>query len=225
MQYFMNSDAGVVVLNIVDILEKSKDYLSDIDGAIGDGDHGINMSKGAGLARQRLVGSHASMSDALKVMSDVMLMEIGGAMGPLYGTIFRSMYLVSRARERVDALVVREMLETGLADVKALGMAAVGDKTLVDALEPAANAFASATDQGQSFYDALTAMRVAAERGKESTRDMVAKLGRASRLGDRSKGVLDAGATSACLILSAIADSMQALLGESHLSVDSDAVA
>ena len=133
-------------------------------------------------------------------------------MGPLYGTFFRAMAKASKGQERIDSRVFHGMLENGMAGVVALGNAKVGDKTLVDTLDPAVRAFAAAMARGGSFSDALAAMSAAAETGRDSTRDMVARLGRSSRLGERSRGVLDAGAVSCCLILTAMARSMRELL-------------
>ncbi|MDK2810707.1 MAG: phosphoenolpyruvate---glycerone phosphotransferase subunit DhaL, partial [Petroclostridium sp.] len=99
-----------------------------------------------------------------------------------------------------------------LTEIQSLGNAKVGDKTLLDTLVPALNAYEAALNEGKSFVDALKAMKKAAEEGKDSTRDMVAKVGRASRLGERSRGILDAGATSCYLLLASMADSIIALI-------------
>jgi dihydroxyacetone kinase len=100
------------------------------------------------------------------------------------------------------------MLNKALNSIKDIGNARVGDKTLLDTLEPAVFAFTEAKNSGKNFIEALEAMKAAAEKGKESTIDLVAKVGRASRLGERSRGVLDAGATSCCLILTTMADTI-----------------
>jgi dihydroxyacetone kinase-like protein len=133
-------------------------------------------------------------------------------MGPLYGSFFSEMAAACAGVEDVDAVVFGRMLEAGREAVQDLGEADVGDKTLLDSLIPAEAAYREAEANGASFTDALAAMAQAAERGKESTRDLVAKVGRASRLGERSRGVLDAGATSCWLLLDAMASSMQGLL-------------
>ncbi|WP_094551916.1 dihydroxyacetone kinase family protein [Petroclostridium xylanilyticum] len=104
------------------------------------------------------------------------------------------------------------MLKAALTEIQSLGNAKVGDKTLLDTLVPALNAYEAALNEGKSFVDALKAMKKAAEEGKDSTRDMVAKVGRASRLGGRSRGILDAGATSCYLLLASMADSIIALI-------------
>lgn len=208
MESFTNQQGVVVVDAIIEVIQKNASYLSEIDGAIGDGDHGINMNKGVTQAKEQLAGQSADLATGLKVMSDVMMDDIGGSMGPLYGTFFRQMFRVVRKKEIIDAEVFNDMLTRALESIKDIGSAKVGDKTLLDTLEPAAAAFEAKHKDGEDFVAALTAMKVAAEKGRDSTVDMVAKVGRSSRLGERSRGVLDAGATSCSLILCAMADSI-----------------
>ncbi len=212
MQSFTNEQGTVVVEAVIKTIRDNAAYLSDIDGAIGDGDHGINMGKGATMAQKRIAEGRTDMAGGLKTLSDVMMEEIGGAMGPLYGTFFRQMFRASRDRKQIDATVFNDMLSRSLTGIKDIGNAQVGDKTLVDALQPAVEAFTGALEDGQDFRAALQAMKAAAENGRDSTKDLVAKVGRASRLGERSRGVLDAGATSCCLILCAMADSIGAVI-------------
>jgi len=211
MESFTNQQGVVIVDAIINVIQKNTTYLSEIDGAIGDGDHGINMNKAVTQAKERLVGQAADLATGLKVVSDVMLDDIGGSMGPLYGTFFRQMFRVIRNKERIDAEVFNDMLSRALESIKDIGSAKVGDKTLLDTLEPAVIAFGTQRKAGKDFLTALRAMKVAAEKGKDATVDMVAKVGRSSRLGERSRGVLDAGATSCWLILGAMADSIIAL--------------
>ena len=208
MESFTNKQGAVIVDSVIKIIQENTTYLSDIDGAIGDGDHGINMNKGVSQAQAQLTGQEADLATSLKVVSDVMLDDIGGSMGPLYGSFFRQMFRVVKKLETIDAGVFSEMLTKALASIKEIGSAQVGDKTILDTLEPAVIAYNDALDAGKDFTEALTAMKVAAEKGKESTIDMVAKVGRSSRLGERSRGVLDAGATSCWLILTAMADAI-----------------
>jgi dihydroxyacetone kinase-like protein len=141
-------------------------------------------------------------------------MEIGGAMGPLYGTFFREMAKASQGKEQIDGYVLLDMLKAALAGIQGLGNAKVGDKTMIDTLVPAIEAYEAALKADKSFQDALKVLKQAAEEGKESTKDLVAKVGRSSRLGERSRGVLDAGATSCWLILQAMADSICSLLAQ-----------
>jgi phosphoenolpyruvate---glycerone phosphotransferase subunit DhaL len=212
MEYFLNAEGAVVVEKIIAAIQKNAAYLSEIDGAIGDGDHGINMRKGVTLCQEQLAGKDVDLAAALKTLGRVILMEIGGAMGPLYGTFFREMARAAQGNEQITAPVFLDMLNAGLRGLQELGKAKVGDKTMLDTLAPAIEAYQAALNEGKSFSEALEELKRAAEAGKESTKEMAAKVGRSSRLGERSRGVLDAGATSCWLILQATADAMLALL-------------
>jgi phosphoenolpyruvate---glycerone phosphotransferase subunit DhaL len=206
------TEGKAIVLELVAAVRANAAYLSEVDGAIGDGDHGVNMSKGCTRAAELLARGDADLAGSLNVLGKVLLTEIGGAMGPLYGTFFLEMGTTCQGRPEIDAPLFGRMLAAALAGVVEVGGAQVGDKTLVDTLAPAVAAYQAALEQGLAFDAALAALTTAAEAGKESTRALVAKVGRASRLGERSRGVLDAGATSCCLILCTLADSLQARL-------------
>lgn len=186
--------------------------LSEIDGAIGDGDHGINMNKGFSMCRERLAKSPGGFVEGLRTLGDVLLSEIGGSMGPLYGTFFTEMARDGKGREVIDAEAFEGMLARAASAVKELGNAKVGDKTMIDALDPALEELQRGVRSGSGFAASLAAMADGAERGKESTRDMVARLGRSSRLGERSRGVIDPGAASCALLLGAMARSMTGLI-------------
>ncbi len=201
MESFKNSDGGVIVYSLIKIIQDNKNYLSEIDGAIGDGDHGINMNKGFTLCEKRLDGQSISLSDGLKTLGRILLTEIGGSMGPIYGTFFREMAKSCSGLEVIDAETFGKMLNAAADGVSSLAGAKLGDKTLYDCLAPAAKAYNNAIADGADFITALNTMSEAAQKGKDSTVDMIAKLGRAARLGERSKGVLDAGSASCCLIL------------------------
>jgi dihydroxyacetone kinase phosphoprotein-dependent L subunit len=179
--------------------------LSAIDGAIGDGDHGVNLDKGFATALRRVEDRPTSVAGALRTIGETLLDDIGGSTGPLYGLFFISMADACEGSVGIDAATFEAMLEGGTAAVLEVGGAKVGDKTLVDVLVPARDAFAAARSSGNSFTMALEAMAAAAERGRDSTRDLVARIGRASRLGSRSQGVLDPGATSCALLLNVLA--------------------
>ena len=137
-------------------------------------------------------------------------------MGPIYGTIFMDMAAAAEDAEDIGLPLFAAMLEAGLTGLQGIVEAQVGDKTLVDTLFPAMDTLKHGAEEAASFADTLKTMKTAAERGRDSTKDMVAKFGRSSRLGERSRGVLDAGAASCCLLLQAMADGMLELLeGES----------
>jgi len=208
---FAAGQGRVVIDALVATIDENAAMLSEIDGAIGDGDHGINMRKGFLIVRDELARD-ADLSAGLTLVGETLMTRIGGAMGPLYGSFFIEMGGACAGLERIDAATVGRMLAAGRAVVEDLGEAHVGDKTLLDTLVPASEAYRRSLDASAPFAEALAAMAEAAERGKESTRDLVARVGRASRLGERSRGVLDAGATSCWLLLTALATSMSALL-------------
>lgn len=209
---FKNSAGRPVVERLVAVIHENRAYLSEIDGAIGDGDHGINMDKGFTLALDRL-GGQQNLSDCLQTLGKTLMMEIGGSMGPLYGTFFREAAKSIREADEIDASAFVQMLSAGYSGIQALGNAKVGDKTLVDTLDPAIAACRAAIDAGKPFAECLTAMVSAAETGWKSTRELVARVGRSARLGERSKGALDAGATSCYLILKAMADEIGGRIG------------
>ncbi len=203
------ADSGSVVLDLVAAINANRAWLSEIDGAIGDGDHGINMSKGFSRAGEAIGDGSGSLAQAMATLGETLLEGIGGSMGPLYGTFFIDMAGAIAGAETLDAPLFSKMLHAGLAGVQDLGSAKRGDKTLLDTLIPAAEAFDTAQAQGQNFALCLEAMAAAAEQGRDSTKDMVAKIGRSARLGERSRGVLDAGAASCCLILQTMAGSLR----------------
>ena len=212
MDGFLNKNGKAIVENMIVVIKENKGYLSDIDGLIGDGDHGINMSKGFAICEERLKGVDAGFGEALGTLGRVLLTEIGGSMGPLYGTFFNKMSRRSKAEETIDKNVFGDMLRDAVTSISDLGGAKVGDKTLIDVLIPALEAYDKAIGDNKSFKDCLSDMSQAANAGWLSTKDMEAKIGRASRLGERSRGVLDAGATSCNLILKSMADTIISML-------------
>jgi phosphoenolpyruvate---glycerone phosphotransferase subunit DhaL len=205
MANFVNTQGRKVVLALVQTIVDNKAYLSEVDGKIGDGDHGINMAKGFNLIKDRLGDKEISLSDGLGLIGKTLMTEIGGSMGPIYGTFFIQMSLKSKNKPETDAPLFGEMLKAARLALEDLGGAKVGDKTLMDAVIPAQEAYQAAIEGGASLPEALKKMADAAEAGRDSTVDLVAKIGRSARLGERSRGVLDAGATSATLILQTLA--------------------
>ncbi|HEY0207615.1 dihydroxyacetone kinase subunit DhaL [Acerihabitans sp.] len=198
-----------VVADLVDVIVANREYLSEIDGAIGDGDHGINMSKGFSLCGKAIEGHRLTFAQAFDALSDALMEGIGGSMGPLYGSLFMGMADSARDRPALDKNAFSAMLRAGLSGLQDISSAGVGDKCMMDTLIPAVERFEHAVAQGESFSQALAGMKEAAARGRDSTHDLVAKIGRASRLGERSRGVLDAGAVSCCLLLTRLADSVE----------------
>lgn len=201
-----------VVLSLISAINENKAWLSEIDGAIGDGDHGVNMAKGFNMAKEKVDDAGETLSEQLKSLGMTLVSNIGGAMGPIYGTFFMRMAKPIEGKYEIDENDFKSMLESALEGVKKRGQAEVGDKTLVDTLEPATKAFAESVEKGLSFKEALDKMVETAKKGMESTKDLVAKKGRSSRLGDRSKGTIDAGAASCYIILKTLAESIEKTL-------------
>ena len=208
-QHFSTHDGSAIVADLVSVIVANREYLSEVDGAIGDGDHGINMAKGFAHCGRTIEGRQLTLAEALDELTLSLMEGIGGSMGPLYGSLFIGMADEVRGSEDIDAARFAHLLRGGLTSLQDITEAGVGDKCLMDTLIPAVEAFERAQASGRSFSDALDAMKTAASQGRDSTKDLVAKIGRASRLGERSLGVLDAGAVSCCLILTQLADSIK----------------
>lgn len=212
MDTFKNKDGKSILLAMVKAIQENKDYLSQVDGLIGDGDHGMNMNKGFTVFEQRFADKEITFTEGLDELGTILLTEIGGSMGPIYGTILMGMAEAAKGEEIIDLPIFRNMLKAGLEALCDIVEAKVGDKTLVDTLSPAADLIDTSAASGKEFKKALEEMKEAAEKGRDSTKDMVAKHGRSSRLGERSRGILDAGAASCCILLTAMADAMICLL-------------
>jgi len=189
-----------------DTIETEKDYLSELDGAIGDGDHGVNMAKCFREVKKKLAQSTAAdMNTLFNDVGMVVLNSVGGAMGALYGTFFLKMAQESAGKSELGLGDLVRMFQTAEQGILDIGKASPGDKTLLDTLAPAVRALEQGAKDGLSLPEALANFEQAAEKGMKSTTDMLAKMGRASRLGERTIGHQDAGATSCYFILRALA--------------------
>ena len=178
--------------------------LVKLDTAIGDGDHGTNMDRGMRKAVEKLDGDESDdVGAVLKTVGMALVSSVGGAAGPLYGTLFLQMGTASAGREELDLAGWADALEAGLDGVRARGKAQPEDKTMVDALLPAVAALREAEREGAALGDALRRSAEAAGEGMRATTPLEARKGRASYLGPRSVGHQDPGATSAFLLLSA----------------------
>jgi phosphoenolpyruvate---glycerone phosphotransferase subunit DhaL len=178
-----------------------------LDTAIGDGDHGTNMDRGMRKAVEKLDGTAGEDIGALlKAVGMALVSSVGGAAGPLYGTLFLQMGMASAGREELDLDGWIAALEAGVKGVQTRGKAEPGDKTMVDALVPALEALRAAGGEGSGLADALRRSADAAEEGMRATIPLEARRGRASYLGPRSVGHQDPGATSTQLLLAVAAD-------------------
>ncbi|MGH8002100.1 MAG: dihydroxyacetone kinase subunit DhaL [Brasilonema sp.] len=186
-------------------IEQNKDYLTELDAAIGDADHGINMDRGFKKAIAQLpTVADKDIGSILKTVSMTLISSIGGASGPLYGTFFLRASTAVAGKEELTDEDMLEMLKAGLDGVLGRGKAQLGDKTMVDVLTPSVTAFQQAVSQGKGTLQAMQETVAAAEQGVKDTTPMVAKKGRASYLGERSVGHQDPGATSSYLMLKSL---------------------
>lgn len=212
MKKFSKEAGAVIIDDLIVAIQANKQYLSDIDGQIGDGDHGINMNKGFTMCREELDNKPGDLEHSMRALSKILMMKIGGSMGPLYGKFFKGFAKILKGVEEIDKKVFGDAVNEMLVSIQSISPAKPGDKTLMDTLVPAVEAYKNAIDADKEFNAALDDMVSAAQEGRDSTKDMVAQLGRASRLGERSRGVLDAGATSCCLILETMSNSVKKLI-------------
>ena len=182
------------------------DYLTQLDGAIGDGDHGINMRRGFDAVEKALAGQGdaAPPGRLLIVAGKTLVATVGGASGPLWGSALRRAGRALKLADSFDGKQLALALDAALEGVVELGAATPGDKTMVDALAPAARAMHEALDSGRSLGEATNAAAEAARAGAQATIPMQARKGRASYLGERSIGHQDPGATSTAIIIAAL---------------------
>ena len=192
----------------------NKEYLTELDSAIGDADHGINMNRGMQAVLGKIDGMNADDVGALlKTVGMTLVSTVGGAGGPLYGTLFLQMGTAAAGKPELSADDWAAALAAGVAGVRSRGKAEPGDKTMVDALMPAVEALQAALAEGADFDDALRRSAQAAEEGMKATIPLVARKGRASYLGDRSANHQDPGATSSWLLVQAAAETFAGQAG------------
>jgi phosphoenolpyruvate---glycerone phosphotransferase subunit DhaL len=191
---------------IAESVKDRRDYLTQLDAAIGDGDHGVNMDRGFDAVAKALAAQDGAVPPGklLTLAGKTLVSTVGGASGPLWGTAFRRAGRALGDAEEFDGQDLLAALRAALDGVVELGAAQPGDKTMVDALGPAIEALATALDAGEPLDAALAAASAAAEEGARATVPLQAKKGRASYLGERSIGHQDPGATSAALIMAAL---------------------
>jgi dihydroxyacetone kinase-like protein len=186
-----------------------RDHLTALDAAIGDADHGANMHRGMTAVVEALGSMPADDPAALlKQTGMVLIRSVGGASGPLYGTLFLRMAPATGGAATLEPETFAKALRAGLDGVVARGKAELGDKTMVDALAPALDALDAALAAGEDLGAALRAASTAADEGRDATTPMVARKGRASYLGERSADHQDPGATSAAMLVAAAATAL-----------------
>jgi phosphoenolpyruvate---glycerone phosphotransferase subunit DhaL len=195
---------------VADVLHENRDYLTQLDSAIGDADHGINMDRGFSAVREKFFAMEAmDIAGQLKTVGTTLVSTVGGASGPLYGTAFLRASAAAAGKETLTAADVVAMLGAFVEGIVARGKAQPGDKTMIDALTPALAAARAALEKGASLQDITQRAVEAAEEGMKATIPMLAKKGRASYLGERSIDHQDPGATSSWLMLRCLAETCQ----------------
>lgn len=192
-----------------DLVTEKQSYLTELDSAIGDADHGSNMTRGMNAVMDKIGAAPAAAVDELfKSVGMTLVTSVGGASGPLYGTFFLRIGMTAGPVTQLDGAALSAALHAGLDGVVARGKAEAGDKTMFDALAPALDALDETLGGGGSLVAAASAAFAAAEAGRDSTEPLVARKGRASYLGERSSGHLDPGATSTALLFEALAGAL-----------------
>jgi dihydroxyacetone kinase-like protein len=196
---------------MAEAIEAEKDHLSELDGAIGDGDHGITMSLGFKAVNKALAAldlDTASPSEVMQTAATGFLDAVGASTGPLYATGLRRAAQTLAGRDQLDLAACRDMLAAISEGIRDRGKAQRGDKTMLDVWLPAAEAAATAVADGRSKQDFWKAVTTAADNGAAATATMVATKGRAARVRERSLGHLDPGATSAAALVRAMAETL-----------------
>ena len=204
-------DVGVATAwlqGFADRVTEEKDWLTELDAAIGDADHGINMTRGMSAVAGDLPDQPADLAALFKRTGMKLVSTVGGASGPLYGTFFLRMGAAAGDATSLDGPGLAAALRAGCEGIKARGKAELGEKTMLDAMLPALDALDEALGAGQSPAEAMKTAAEAAATGRDATIPMLATKGRASYLGERSAGHQDPGATSAALLVRTLADAI-----------------
>ncbi|MBO4288910.1 MAG: dihydroxyacetone kinase subunit L [Lachnospiraceae bacterium] len=195
---------------IGETITENKDFLTDLDREIGDADHGINMTRGFHAVAEKVPSDLEDIGAALKKAGMTLLSTVGGASGPLYGTAYMEAGKVMAGKTEMTAEDFKAALEAAIAGIQKRGKAVKGEKTMLDALIPALDAYTAAIEGGADMGAGLEEACKAANEGIEFTKTIIATKGRASYLGERSIGHQDPGATSATLTLETIRDFVKA---------------
>lgn len=198
-----------ILVKISEKIDENKAYLSELDAAIGDGDHGLNMNKGFKAVIEKIKEDDGSdIGGILKKAGMALVSNVGGASGPLYGTAFMKAAMSVNGKSEIDINDFAKMLEDALEGIKMRGKGQADDKTMIDAIEPALNSIRNSVAQGLEGKEVLKLAKEAAYKGVEHTKEIIARKGRASYLGERSLGHQDAGATSFAIIIETIYEAL-----------------
>ena len=191
------------------LVTENRSYLTELDSAIGDADHGSNMARGmAAVMEKTAAAPSAAVDELFKLVGMTLVTSVGGASGPLYGTFFLRFGTTAGAVTELDSVGLAAALRAGLGGIVARGKAELGDKTMFDAMSPAVDAFDTEIAAGADLAASAAGAAAAAAAGRDATEPLVARKGRASYLGDRSAGHLDPGATSTAFLFQALAEAL-----------------
>jgi len=197
------------------LIEEKKDFLTNLDAAIGDSDHGINMKRGTRRILEKMRDKdYEDCGELLRDVAMTFMSVVGGNVGPLYATFFMKVGQKLETAAEISTEELADAMLEGLAGIMSLGKSSVGDKTMVDVMDPAINAFKENASQGGEI--AWNSAVAAAEKGMESTIPLMSNRGRSSALGERSIGHQDPGATSSYYLISSLRDAFL----EEHSSID-----
>ncbi len=204
----MTEKSKKIINEIADVIIENKKYLTELDSAIGDGDHGINMTKGFKKVKEKVQAKdYKNNKELIKTVAMTLISTVGGASGPLYGTAFLNISkVIPDADFDLDSII--EIGESAVAGIQKRGKAEAGEKTMLDTIIPAVDSLKESKENGDSVEEALKQCKTKAEEGMKATIDMQATKGRASYLGKRSIGHQDPGATSSYLIIKTVIEEL-----------------
>ena len=199
-----------IIGKIAEMIQEQKQYLSDLDQAIGDGDHGFNMARGFEAVMRKLDETPgADIGDVFRITAMSLISNVGGASGPLYGTLFLKASAAAKGLTEIDLSGFVPVFREGVFGLQARGKAALGEKTMLDVLLPALESLEKDNAAGLSGREAFENAQKTAAVCMEQTKNIIAKKGRASYLGERSIGHIDPGAASSCLMIATISKALQ----------------
>lgn len=194
-----------IIIKLAEVLEENKQYLTDLDAAIGDGDHGTNMSRGFQSVRAKLEAADCdTIADVIKTTAMTLISTVGGASGPLYGTLFLRISGELKGLEQLDLSQFYKVFGIGIEAVKQRGRSEFGEKTMLDVLIPVQQSLLDSVQAGYSAIESFHRAAATAREAVEATKLIKATKGRASYLGERSIGHMDPGAMSSCLMIETI---------------------
>jgi dihydroxyacetone kinase-like protein len=202
-------NAQSFLLYLCEEMPKQEKRFCELDSVVGDGDHGVTITRGFTAAKEAVSSCNGTPEDLFAEMGDAMMAAMGGAIGPIYGTLFRAFSQAVSGKSRLSTEGLGDMFQQGLEEIKMVANVKEGQKTLVDALSPASAALRESAEKGLSPAEAMRQAACAAEEGAQATANMIARKGRARFLGEKSLGHQDAGATSLAELVRLMAEFLE----------------